>query len=81
MNLTAGEIAAQAVLAKVFPTDKSLQKYLQEHPGADKSNHSVKDTDSAPAKEDKPDGKKPSEDKKEPAGRRRQAQGRPCQGR
>lgn len=44
------------VIAEVFPTQKALKDYLKEHPKADKSRHSVKETKG---------DKKPSGDPKE----------------
>jgi hypothetical protein len=46
--------------AKVFNTDEALQKYLKEHPDADKSKHSIKTKEEKPSKEKsekKPEGK------------------------
>lgn len=42
-------------VAKEFPTEKALKKYLEEHPGADRSQHSVKKgpEKKGPKKEDK----------------------------
>jgi len=43
-------------VAKVFNTDKALQEYLKEHPGADKSKHSIEKTEKNP--KGKSEGKK-----------------------
>lgn len=36
---------AKELLAMEFPTQDALDKYLKEHPDADRSNHSVKETE------------------------------------
>ena len=49
-------LLAQLKVAKTFPSDEALKKYLDEHPGADRNQHSVE-------KSDKPKGKEESKDK------------------
>ena len=38
--------------AMEFPSKESLEKYLKEHPGADRSNHKVAPSGSSPSKQD-----------------------------
>lgn len=40
------------VVAKAFPSEDALKKYLQEHPGADKSKHHVEDAETSKLKKD-----------------------------
>lgn len=64
-------VALLSVVADVFPTNEALKTYLDEHPKADRSNHSVakpgggaKKKEEAPASKDKGDKKE-----KAPAGK------------
>ena len=45
---------AKSLVAIEFPTQDAYDKYMKEHPDADKSNHSVVKTKQAPAKKDEP---------------------------
>lgn len=45
-------VAADDRIAKEFPTEEALKKYLQEHPKADKSKHKVVDEETSKLKKD-----------------------------
>jgi phage terminase small subunit len=49
--------------ARVFHTDEALKRYLQDHPKADPSNHSVEESEKSPSKKDDPASKGPSKPK------------------
>lgn len=51
-----GKLATLIRMGKEFDTEKQLQKYLEEHPQADKSNHSVKPHDGGKNEGGKGDG-------------------------
>jgi hypothetical protein len=44
---------AEELVAMDFPTQDAYDKYMQDHPDADKSKHSIVETKKAPAKEQK----------------------------
>jgi len=50
---------ARELVAMEFPTQDAYDKYMKEHPDADKSLHSVKETKKEPAKQEKPAQRKP----------------------
>lgn len=58
----AERVAARHIFAIEFPTDEAKKQYLEEHPGADPSKHTVKEQEEegAPKQEEKP-GKSPQE--------------------
>ena len=51
-NVLARYVASMDETAMEFPTEEALQHYLKEHPGADKSNHSVKKDEGSSGHED-----------------------------
>lgn len=52
---------ARSFQAKEFPSEEALKKYLEEHPGADRSHHSVRETEKPKAKPEPEDNGKPPE--------------------
>lgn len=51
-------VVARAKRAKAFPSQEALEKYLKEHPNADKSKHHVEDEETSKLKKDLKDFQK-----------------------
>lgn len=51
-------VLVRNVIARAFPSDDALKKYLRDHPNADKSKHHVEDADVARIKKNVKDWKK-----------------------
>ena len=49
---------AKSLLSMEFPTQDALDKYLKDHPDADRSNHRVVETKKTPEKKESPSSKK-----------------------
>lgn len=61
--------ALLSVLAKEFPTNEALKTYLDLHPKADRSNHSVAKPGGGAKEEEAPTNKEKGDKKKTPAGK------------
>lgn len=72
-SLVSRRVVARYLQATEFPTEEALKKYLQEHPDADRSKHTVSKgkgeaQKDAPEGEGKPEGKDPKTQKDKGSG-------------